>query len=458
MTFPYDPPPSPCAVKCKRAVDSAQEILPSIRRSRTADFGVSVFSSVPPGATFIDAGPYHESYMTSIELPRTYVLQPISTENSFSTSFSFKLNDLEPSCAAPEPPPTLIPSSQPSLSVSTNTSLSKLTQETHARAASQLQSRQDNSQTGRSYSRHVQNYEKFWDQEQQTRALIDSTWVKVLAFPITTTKAALFLNYEMTWPKLKPNQQVEPGATIGKYYIQQAISALEDWRVKNMHRYPHEQEILHPFRTDWRISQLESAAKNTEPQRVAKAQALKAVGGSADTYTTEEVLRCLLSFLTDRSTGRQRLFVSLRDRAMFLIVAQSAFRGESSRILLWSNCYQQVVPINDVCIGYTIPVLAMMSLNAKHNQHGRLDEHGVMRHLNVQVCAVGALAFLFWAMFHVMDFSSTEAELQPDFTATDCGPFGLHEWYSYYVFFGNNRKVKMTYDNHHDRIRASSGT
>ena len=171
----------------------------------------------------------------------------------------------------------------------------------------------------------------------------------------------------------KRNTETEPGATVGRYSIQQAISALEDWRTKNVHRYPNEVEMQRLFRDDWRISQLESLAKNIEPQRVAKAQSLKAVGGSAgivqsvppmsfllsthsDTYTADEVIKCSLSFLLNPGTGRQHIFVLLRDRAMFLVGAQSAFRGESSRILLWSDCYMQKVPINDIHVGYMVPV------------------------------------------------------------------------------------------------------
>ncbi|KAI0085603.1 hypothetical protein BDY19DRAFT_996518 [Irpex rosettiformis] len=444
MTPLYSPPLSPRAVKRKWPANGVHG--PSVRscRSRTMESGFSVFSSVLPGDAFVNAGPSGVDGSMHVERSPPFLSQSILTESATSATFSFKLDDIAPSWPIPESFPTAIPALPPSLSVlpspsilaplppsalaplpssvpfplppsvpsplplsvpdplplftldppspfvpdppspSINKSLTRLTQETHARAAAQLQSKQDNSQTGRSYSRHVRNYEKFWVREQQTRAAADSTWVDVPAFPITATKVALFLDYEMKRPKLKPNQQIEPGATVGKYHIQQAISALEDWRTKNVHRFPDEREMLQPFRTDWRISQLESLAKSVELQRVANAQTLKAAGGFADTYTTEEVLKCSLFFITDRGTGRQHIFVSLRDRAMFLIAAQSAFRGESSRILLWSDCYQQIVPMNDVHIGFKVPVLGMMALNAKHNQHGRLDEHGVMRHTDTR--------------------------------------------------------------------------
>lgn len=87
-----------------------------------------------------------------------------------------------------------------------------------------------------------------------------------------------------------------------------------------------------------------------------------------------------------------------------------------------------------------------MATNAKHNQHGRLDEHGIMRHSDVQVCAVGALAFLLWATFHVTNFTPAADEFTSNFASTNSGPFGERRWYAYHVFFGTKPEVKMTYE------------
>jgi hypothetical protein len=47
---------------------------------------------------------------------------------------------------------------------------------------------------------------------------------------------------------------------------------------------------------------------------------------------------------------------SLRDRAMLLMSAQTAFRGESARILLWSDLFQSSVRIDDLEVGRRVPV------------------------------------------------------------------------------------------------------
>jgi hypothetical protein len=44
-------------------------------------------------------------------------------------------------------------------------------------------------------------------------------------------------------------------------------------------------------------------------------------------------------------------------------------------------------------------VFAALAGNVKHNQTGRTDEYGAFRHRKVELCPVGALAFLFFAYF-----------------------------------------------------------
>jgi hypothetical protein len=60
---------------------------------------------------------------------------------------------------------------------------------------------------------------------------------------------------------------------------------------------------------------------------------------------------CLTSY-----KGPLQVFVGLRDRAMLLLASQTAFRGESARILLWSDLFQAMVPMDDIALGTKAPV------------------------------------------------------------------------------------------------------
>ncbi|KAN0080020.1 hypothetical protein V8E55_009586 [Tylopilus felleus] len=95
-------------------------------------------------------------------------------------------------------------------------------------------------------------------------------------------------------------------------------------------------------------------------------------------------------------------------------------------------------------------VLAALADNAKHNQHGRVDEHGVIRHHQVELCAVGALALMFFGHFHVLD--RPPPSFAPDFANKQYGEYGHREWYSNYVFYAGSTTKEMSYDNHHERI------
>lgn len=64
-----------------------------------------------------------------------------------------------------------------------------------------------------------------------------------------------------------------------------------------------------------------------------------------DTYSKTELLRCSWWALTDVS-GPQHIFVGLRDRAMLLLSATTAFRGENCRALQWSDLFRATVPLD----------------------------------------------------------------------------------------------------------------
>ncbi|KAG1874883.1 hypothetical protein F4604DRAFT_1925032 [Suillus subluteus] len=200
------------------------------------------------------------------------------------------------------------------------------------------------------------------------------------------------------------------------------------------------------LRRDSRICAFESASKHHEPKRVEKSQTVKAAGTSSDTYTKAELIRCSLWSLTDFS-GPQYIFVGIHDRAMLLVSAATAFHGEGCRMLEWSDLFPATVPLDQT---NEIQVLAALADNAKHNQTGRIDEHGAIQHVHPELCPVGALAFLFFAHFHILNCAPPD--FAPDFSNKNYGKYGRREWYDYHVFYTGGPTKEMTYENHRDCI------
>ena len=197
----------------------------------------------------------------------------------------------------------------------------------------------------------------------------------------------------------------------------------------------------------------------------------------SDTYTEVELVRCALWCL-QKFSGTQHVYIGLRDAAMLLFSTTTAVHGGSSRILRWSDLFMSEIPMDDVRLGKKVlvscgtdgcdnlnlsrlcsQVLAALADNAKHNQQGRVDEHGTLRHRIVELCSVGALARLFFAYFHIM--KKPTPNFIPDFTKSGYGEYVHRDWYDYHVFAGKEDvKSKMSYDSKFQAeiVCASHGT
>lgn len=148
---------------------------------------------------------------------------------------------------------------------------------------------------------------------------------------------------------------------------------------------------------------------------------------------------------------------------MHLLSATVAFRGDSLREVLWSDLLCTNIPMNDISLGaevkvisptwssslslQTLPLfqaLVILADNAKHNQEGRIDEHGAFRHRLVELCPIGALAALFFGVFHITKVPLPD--FKPDFSYPGFGEYGRREWYEYYAFPTKNMTKAMSYD------------
>ena len=164
---------------------------------------------------------------------------------------------------------------------------------------------------------------------------------------------------------------------------------------------------------------------------------------------------------------------------MALSCGSTAARGDSARMLLWSDLFMTGVPMNDIALGATVPVccgphfftililllqassqftfqaLVMLADNAKHNQQGRIDEYGAFRHRLVDLCPVGALSMLFFAQFHILPLPPPQFE--PDFDDKECSEYGRRDWYRYHVFWGSSMETAMSYESEFFSVDARRG-
>ncbi|KIK32123.1 hypothetical protein CY34DRAFT_111093, partial [Suillus luteus UH-Slu-Lm8-n1] len=343
-----------------------------------------------------------------------------------------------PPCLPP-PSPKRQRMEPPAISPRMQRSLGMLEQESHELRLRIGEKELEGKGTAKSYPRQVQNYQLWFDADQVRTAAEDSTRVPIPAFPVTAAK------YK------RGSKDLIQGSSLGKSHIAQVINALEKYRLNHAHSFLRDHETHISLRRDSRIRAFESASKHHEPKRVEKSQTVKAAGTSSDTYTKAELIRCSLWCLTDFS-GPQYIFVGIRDRAMLLVSAATAFRGEGCHMLEWSDLFPATVPLDQT---NEIQVLAALADNAKHNQTGRVDEHGAIRHVHPELCPVGALAFLFFAHFHILNCAPPD--FSPDFSNKNYGEYGHRKWYDYHVFYTGSPTKEMTYEkiivaDHRDRI------
>lgn len=91
-----------------------------------------------------------------------------------------------------------------------------------------------------------------------------------------------------------------------------------------------------------------------------------------------------------------------------------------------------------------IQALVILADNAKHNQTGRTDEFGALRHRVPELCSIGALAFLFFAIFHIQE--PPNLDFKPDFSDKNYGEYGRRDWYRWFVFTTTGITSPMSYE------------
>ncbi|KAJ7745543.1 hypothetical protein DFH07DRAFT_977314 [Mycena maculata] len=410
----YEPSPSPLTEKRRRR-NRAQVFATSSSPARFA-------SAVPPT---LPHSPYRFNSRNEVEDN-----PPVVSVASASTA----------SDTTPTTPPTAMQRSLQAMEEHSQVIRQKLTAE-----------EQDDKETADTYARQVTNYQVYWNTYQAALVRDDPMLVPIPAFPIIATKVTIYLEHETTRPqKRKRSDGSDSTATIGVHSVKQIVSALENSRLNNQHLYPNIPEAQMALRLDLRIKRFESAAAHKEPQRVKMAHTLKATGTNADTFTPDDLKRCAGWCLTDFK-GPMNIYIGLRDRAMLLTSCSVAFHGDNTRSLLLSDLFATDVIFNAKGLGEVVPALALIADNAKHNQTGRTDEHGALRHRFVELCPIGSIALLLFSYFHVRN--ELVPNFVPDFSDSNYGDFGKREWYGIHLFpAGKSPMDEMGYDNHRKRV------
>lgn len=85
--------------------------------------------------------------------------------------------------------------------------------------------------------------------------------------------------------------------------------------------------------------------------------------------------------------------------------------------------------------------LVVLADQAKTNSTGRVNEHGLFRHRHAELCGFGALAFLFFGHFHVLQ--KEPPSFAPDFSDPDHSEFGRRDWYQVFLFPGKGDHNKL---------------
>ncbi|KAF9498755.1 hypothetical protein BDN71DRAFT_358114 [Pleurotus eryngii] len=265
--------------------------------------------------------------------------------------------------------------------------------------------------TEAAYTRHVRDYVAFWDVDQAARAANDQSFSIMPCFPITATKVAIYLAYATTRCKRTRDGVDIQGTTLGTESVKQMISALEHQRRMHQHESIYRQcsESHLPLRNDERITTYEKASRATESQLTAESKRTKALGAPNDTYTDEELIRGAMWFMRSGNTKTQ-IHTGTRDRTMLLVSTTTAYRGDNTRKIAWSDLKVKDVSLLDIGPDVKAKALVFLSNQGKTNTIGRTDEQAALRHRLPELCVLGALGFYFFSHFHIL------TKAPPDFS------------------------------------------
>ncbi|KAF8271490.1 hypothetical protein EI94DRAFT_1698201 [Lactarius quietus] len=96
----------------------------------------------------------------------------------------------------------------------------------------------------------------------------------------------------------------------------------------------------------------------------------------------------------------------------------------------------------------------VLSQHNCHGQQGHIDEHGTLQYQVIEVCPIGAIARLFFAVFHIM--KQLLPNFKPNFTMNGYEKYGLCKWYDYHVFADHLKQVSIMHKENGVKITKST--
>ena len=147
-----------------------------------------------------------------------------------------------------------------------------------------------------------------------------------------------------------------------------------------------------------------------------------------DGYTKQELEKVSDYFLTEKNDH-----LGCRDRLCFLISHAMLCRSQTALGMQFADLFLLVLESQGV--SECIALVATITFG-KTNQHGKIEYGSSVRHHDVEVCSVGALAMNLFSRFHF--------ENEPFLDFIRC-----ENWYETVVFKGDDRFTPITYRAQH---------
>jgi hypothetical protein len=292
-----------------------------------------------------------------------------------------------PSIAAP------LQSNPSYMSAGMQASLLALKADSHATRLAQMRKEQNDKSTGTTYGQHVNRYERWWVQYQAGQTASIAGWTLIPAFPITTAKVSMFLEYKanrekvshplfylliddmltvwngnskrkvakrpyptLTWAR-KPSRRlylplraggstmhtITETSTMHKCHFVRTIESRPSRRPRDMMSRSRLRAHKH--------------SRPPAPRLVGSSKSVRGLTDAADVLFQIHTRRwnspaaCCGAFSSSQARSRFTLGC-----AMLLFSTTTAVRGGSSRILCWSDLFMSEIPMDDVRMGKKVPV------------------------------------------------------------------------------------------------------
>ncbi|GAA5926978.1 uncharacterized protein JCM15063_000423 [Sporobolomyces koalae] len=290
------------------------------------------------------------------------------------------------------------------------------------------------------YAACVQEYVEHWE----TYNAIDENQ-QIPPYPIVASKVFEFMRATASRPLRGRGNDIE-GTQLGVGSLKKYVSALERERSMTSAKFPDNLAAQTKLRDDDRIKCLERKWDQDSKQSQQKSQASKSARGLSERITDDERKRIFgRLFSTSETPGHYAN--DLRDMAMLMFGCSSSMRGDRIRATQHSDLGLHLHEFANPEIP-RVPTLIKLSNSGKTDACGPLDQNGIWRHRDPELCGFFAVALHLWSTYHLV--GRTPPDFTPEFSsetvAEGYGKYGRKRWYDRVVFTGSMNKSGVSLD------------